>query len=85
LGDIRARRCGRRAASGRDNSQSGEVLTKDKKSSDRKYLLALLMSAVESADLIELKKFLEYLGARLQILKEPLGTAMVIDRNDVRT
>jgi len=48
------------------------VLTKDKKSSDRKYLLTLLTSAVESVDMVELKEFLEYFGARLQKLKKPL-------------
>jgi putative ATP-dependent endonuclease of the OLD family len=48
------------------------VLTKDKKSSDRKYLLTLLTNAVESVDMVELKKFLKYFGARLQKLKKPL-------------
>ena len=55
-----------------DYDKQWEVLTKDKKSSDRKYLLTLLTSAVQSVDMVELKKFLGYFGARLQKLKKPL-------------
>lgn len=56
-----------------DYDKQRKVLTKDKKSVDRKSLLSLLASAVNGADIAELKKFWEYFVARLQRLKEPLS------------
>lgn len=58
-----------------DYEKQWKVLTEDKKSSDRKYLLTLLGGAADGGDTVELKKFLAYFASRLRRLKVPLSVA----------
>jgi putative ATP-dependent endonuclease of OLD family len=58
-----------------DVRKQWEVLTADKKSTDRGSTISNLASAISSGDLGELKRFWEYFTARRQALKDPLNPA----------